>query len=211
MASLGSLSTTQVFSVSAWDVELKDSIQSDLVITTIDHTETITVDDLEVAQFIYIILKNAKIRKVIDTITSKVVLILGRFTSERKAILSALRDELRSLNCVPVLFDFERPASKDTTGTIETIARMARFIIADLTDPSSIPHELATIVPFLRTTPVLPLRLSGSGGYSMSDDLKSYPWVLAVHEYNGGESLIAELPSVIGPADKMAEGFRRTT
>ena len=30
----------------------------------------------------------------IDTITSKVVLILGRFTAERKAVLDALREEL---------------------------------------------------------------------------------------------------------------------
>jgi hypothetical protein len=31
---------------------------------------------------------------VIDTITSKAVLILGRFTDERKAVLDALREEL---------------------------------------------------------------------------------------------------------------------
>jgi hypothetical protein len=32
---------------------------------------------------------------VIDAITSKLVLILGRFTPERKTILDAIRDELR--------------------------------------------------------------------------------------------------------------------
>ena len=35
-------------------------------------------------------LHNQKIRDVIDTITSKAVLILGRFTDERKAVLDAL-------------------------------------------------------------------------------------------------------------------------
>ena len=40
-------------------------------------------------------LHNQKIRDVIDTITSKAVLILGRFTPERKAVLDALREELR--------------------------------------------------------------------------------------------------------------------
>jgi hypothetical protein len=34
---------------------------------------------------------------------------------------------------------------------VSTLAHLARFIIADLTDPSSIPYELATVVP---TTPV---------------------------------------------------------
>ena len=81
---------------------------------------------------------------------------------------------------------------------------MARFIIADLTDPSSIPHELATIVPFLRTTPVLPIRLVGSKGYSMFEDLQ-----LDTHEYADGDSLISNLPKVIAPADKMAEELRR--
>jgi len=85
---------------------------------------------------------------------------------------------------------------------------MARFIIADLTDPRSIPAELATIVPFLRTTPVLPLRLVGAAGYGMFEDLEAYSWVLKVHEYVDGPSLISDLPQVIAPADKMAEMFR---
>ena len=39
----------------------------------------------------YLLLNNEEIRHVIDTITSKVVLILGRFMPERKAILDAIR------------------------------------------------------------------------------------------------------------------------
>ena len=91
------------------------------------------MDNLEVAQFIYLMLNNQKIRDVIDTITSKAVLILGRFTEKRKAVLNAIQDELRHRNYLPILFDFEKPASKDLTGTIETLARMARIIIADRT------------------------------------------------------------------------------
>ena len=183
--------------------------QNELRITPFDQT-SITVDNLEVAQFIYLLLRNEKIRQVIDTITSRVVLILGRFTEQRKAVLDAIRAELRRRNFTPILFDFIPPASKDVTGTVETLARMARFIIADLTDPSSIPHELATIVPLLRTTPILPLRLKGSTGYSMFNDLQcSYTWVLNTHEYDDGPSLISELPEVIVPADELAEKFRR--
>src|SRR4030095_2512079 len=168
-------------------------------------------DNLEVAQFVYLLLNNKKIRDVIDTITSKVVLILGRFTSERKAILDEIREKLRGLEDVPVIFDFDKPGSKDLTGTVETLARMARFIIADLTDPSSIPHELGTIVPFLRTTPVLPIKVVGSKGYSMFEDLRrSHKWVLDIHEYADGDSLISNLPKVIAPADKKAEELRGT-
>jgi len=120
----------------------------------------IEVDNLEVAQFIYLLLKNERIRNVIDTITSKVVLILGRFTDERKVVLDAIRDELRKRDYLPVLFDFQKPESRDLTGTVSTLANMARFIIADLTDPSSVPHELATVVPST-IVPVQTILLNG--------------------------------------------------
>jgi hypothetical protein len=103
---------------------------------------TITVDNIEVAQLIYLMLHNEKIPDVTDALTSKVVLILGRITDERKAVLDALREELRRRNYLPILFDFNVPAARDITETISLLARMARFIIADLTDPSSIPKEL---------------------------------------------------------------------
>jgi uncharacterized protein YjbI with pentapeptide repeats len=204
------LQGARIFGISAWGLHLEGAKQSGLVITPPDEPK-VTVDDLEVAQFIYLLLNNEKVRHVIDTVTSKVVLILGRFTEERKAVLAAIREELRRCDLTPLLFDFDKPDSKDVTGTVETLARLARFIIADLTDPSSIPHEIATIVPFLRTTPVLPLRLVGSSGYSMFDDLqRAYTWVLKIHEYVDGASLISTLPEVIAPANDMAEKLRKT-
>jgi hypothetical protein len=125
-------------------------------------------------------------------------------------VLDGIREELRRRDLTPVMFDFNKPTSKDVTGTVETLARMARFVIADITDPSSIPHELATIVPFLRTTPVLPLRLVGSAGYSMFDDLeRAYPWVLGIYEYDDAGSLLSALPEAIAPACEMAERLRR--
>jgi hypothetical protein len=57
------------------------------LIITKENEPEITVDNIEVAQFIYLLMHNQKIRDVIDTITSKVVLILGRFTPKRKQVL----------------------------------------------------------------------------------------------------------------------------
>ncbi|MDR4485408.1 MAG: pentapeptide repeat-containing protein [Nitrospirales bacterium] len=200
--SSANLTNCRIYGISAWSLKLdQNTKQANLIITDRDEP-AITVDNLQVAQFIYLLLNNENVRYVIDTITSKVVLILGRFTPERKKILDALRAELRQRNYSPVLFDFDKPASKDVTGTVETLARMARFIIADLTEPSSIPHELATVIPFLRTTPVQPLRLVGSSGYSMFDDLNTYPWVLETYQYESSEKLIGALKrKVIGPAE----------
>jgi len=168
--SQATISNCFIYGLSVWDLEGAPERQENLVITRRGEA-AITVDDLEVAQFIYLLLKNEKIKNIIDTITSKAVLILGRFTEERRVVLEAIRKELRKHNFTPILLDLDKPASKDVTGTVETLARMARFIIADLTDPSSIPHELATIVPFLRTTPVLPIRLQGEIKYGLFERL----------------------------------------
>jgi uncharacterized protein YjbI with pentapeptide repeats len=203
------LNRCQIYGLSAWDLEGCPKQQSEMNIAPYFES-TITLDDLELAQFIYLLLNNNKIRNVIDTITSKVVLILGRFTSERKLVLDCIRENLRLTNLTPIIFDFKKPISKDLTGTVETLARMAHFIIADLTDPSSIPRELATIVPFLRTTPLLPLRQASTPSYSMSDDLvQSYPWVMQTYIYEDTRSLIAELDKVVKLAIDKAKSLRK--
>jgi hypothetical protein len=187
------------------DVRLEGAIQDNLEIT-LDNQPTITVDNLEVAQFIYLLLNNQKIRDVIDTIATKAVLILGRFTSERKVILDALREELRKCNYLPILFDFEKPTSRDFTETVRTLAHMSRFIIADLTDPSSIPQELQAIIPTL-AVPVQPILLEGKQEYAMFVDLlKTYHWVLPVHFYRDQVNLLATLKEhVIDPAEQKAQ------
>ena len=193
------LTSCCVYGVSAWELKLEGTKQQNLVIT---HGEpAITVDDIEVAQFVYLLLHNERIRGVIDTITSKAVLILGRFTDARKAVLDALREELRKHNYLPILFDFSVPATRDITETVSLLARMARFIIADLTDPSSIPKELEAIVPSL-AVPVQPLLEGASRPYSMFKDYWKYEWVLPVYRYEGLEPLLATLAEkVIAPAE----------
>jgi uncharacterized protein YjbI with pentapeptide repeats len=189
-----------VYGVSAWNLQLDRTKQQNLVITG-EREPEITIDNIEVAQFIYLMLHNQKVRDVIDTITSKVVLILGRFTNERKAVLDALRDELRKHNYLPILFDFDVPATRDITETVSLLARMARFIIADLTDPSSIPKELEAIVPTL-AVPVQPLLEGASRPYAMFKDNWKYDWVLPVYRYEGLEPLLAVLAEkVIAPAE----------
>jgi hypothetical protein len=194
------LTGCRIYGVSAWNLKLERTKQQNLVITP-QHEPEITVDNIEVAQFVYLLLHNQKIRDVIDTITSKAVLILGRFTDERKAVLDALREELRKHDYLPILFDFAVPATRDITETVSLLARMSRFIIADLTDPSSIPKELEAIVPSL-AVPVQPLLEGSSRPYAMFRDYWKYEWVLPVYRYEGLEPLLAALAEkVIAPAE----------
>jgi hypothetical protein len=155
------------------------------------------------------LLRNDCIRNVIDTITSKVVLILGRFTPERKALLNAMRDELRLCNYLPVLFDFEKPTNRDTVETISTLAHMARFVVADLTDARSVLQELEHIVRILPSVPVQPILQASCREPGMLDHFKSSRSFLAVRVYESTEGLLVSLKEkVITPAEAKIEELR---
>jgi uncharacterized protein YjbI with pentapeptide repeats len=195
------LTGCRVHGVSAWRLKLEGAKQQGLVITREGEPE-ITVDNIEVAQFIYLILNNEKVRDVIDTITSKAVLILGRFTQERKPVLEALREELRQRKYLPILFDFEKPRSRNTDETITLLARMARFVVADISDAKSVLQELRAIVPDLPSVPVQPIILAVQEEPGMFDFYRNFRSFLSVHRYASQEQLIADLgEKVIHPAE----------
>lgn len=190
------LSGCSIYGTSAWDVNLTNSIQEDLVLAPhpkYPRRALITVDNLEVAQFVYLLIKNEKIREVINTIGQKTVLILGRFTVKRKSILNCIKDELRQQNYIPIIFDFEKPDNRDLTETLSILAHMSRFIIADITDAKSIPHELQIIVPNLPSVPIQPLIHKSDSEYGMFSHFTRYPWVLPIKRYEKIDDLILAL------------------
>lgn len=196
------LRDARVYGVSAWNLKTNEGTRQDnLVITPVDEPK-ITVDDLEVAQFVYLLLKNEKIRNVIDTIGKKGVLILGRFTEERKAVLDAIRAKLRELGFVPMMFDFAKPTQRDFTETIKTLAGLSRFIIADITNPRSSPLELQATMPDY-VIPFVPIIQEHEEPFAMFRDLqqKYGGWVLDVLKYDSAENLVTVLEkAVVRPA-----------
>jgi len=171
------LSGCLVYGVSAWGITLSGASQTGLVITRADEP-AVTVDDLEVAQFIYLLLNREKLRNVLSTITSKAVLILGRFSPERKAVLDAIADELRRCNLLPIIFDFERATSRDFTETIKILAGLSLFVIVDITNPKSAPLELQATVPDYQI-PFVPIIQDGEEPFAMFRDLVGkFDWML---------------------------------
>ena len=167
--------------------------QENLIITP-PGQPIITVDNIKVAQFVYLLLNNEEIRDVIDTITSKAVLILGRFTPERKIILDRLREELRTRHYVPIMFDFEKPKSRDTIETIRTLAGMSKFIIADLTDAKAVVQELQAIVPNLPSVAVRFIIKKSEREPGMFDHIRRFPWVLdGAFEYDNPAEVIRSI------------------
>jgi hypothetical protein len=203
------LNRSRVYGSSVWNVRTDETKQQNLVVTR-ETESTITVDNIEVAQFIYLLLHNEKIRHVIDTVTSKAVLILGRFTKDRKAVLDAMRDKLRERGYLPILFDFEGPLNRNTDETIALLARMARFVIADISDAKSVLQELRSIVPNLPSVPVRPVIVATQEEPGMFDFYRHFPWFLNVHRYDNQEQLIADLGErVIHPAENKVRELRR--
>jgi hypothetical protein len=195
-----------IFGAAVWSVTGTPLSHRNLVITPPGEPQ-ITVDNLEVAQFIYLLLNNQNIRHIVDTITTKVVLILGLFTSERKKILDAIRDELRKRDYLPVLFDFDKPSNKTTFETVSTLAHMARFVIAYLTDAKSVLQELQGVVPSNPSVPIQPVLLNSQTEPGMFDFFRMYPWVLKTHFYEDQDELMAALAEkVIGPEEAKATG-----
>jgi uncharacterized protein YjbI with pentapeptide repeats len=199
------LTGCEIYGIAAWDLRGVPADQSGLVIRARSTGPAVRVDDLEVAQFIHLLLNNEKLSRVIDTVGRKAVLILGRFTAQRKEVLEGIRSALRSAGYLPIIFDFAQPERRDLTEMVTTLARMSRFVVADLTDPRSIPQELAAIVPDLPSVPVAPLLQAGQPPYAMFEHLRRYPWVLPMLRYRDLTDLLRKLPeSVIARAERKA-------
>jgi uncharacterized protein YjbI with pentapeptide repeats len=208
------LTGSTVYGVSVWDIQVNDRTKQQNLIITGHGTPVITVDNIKVAQFIYLLLNNQEIRDVIDTITSKAVLILGRFSEERKPVLDAIRDELRKPehNYLPIVFDFAPSANQTLLETVKTLANMARFVIADLTDARSVLQELQAIVPALPSVAVRLLIKKSAHEYGMLDYIRKFASVVnETYEYESLEEVIASIKEkVIGPAEAKVRELRQS-
>ena len=190
------LSNSKVYGASAWDIRGIPKSQHNLIIEK-KGDYPITVDDLKIAHFIYLLIDNDKLRDIISTVTSKTVLILGRFSDPRKEVLDALRDELRKHELVPVIFDFEPSKNRKLEETVKLLANISKFVIADVTDAKSIPQELASIVPFLPSVPVRPIILNGQTEYALFEQWEGYNSMLPLYRYENAAQLIENIEKAI--------------
>jgi hypothetical protein len=99
----------------------------------LDHLAT---PDQSVGSDELYLLNYQKIREVIDSITSKAILILGRFMPPRKQVLDTIRDALHRHNYLPILFYFDSPSSRDLTVYIASLRERLRG-----DRPLTLPHK----------------------------------------------------------------------
>ena len=174
------LTGCNVYGISVWDVSLDGTEQSRLIIGR-DNASPVMVDDIEVAQFVHLLLNHRKLRKAIDAVAERGVLILGRFSHGGLEVLEALAATLREMKYLPIIFDFDRPSGRNYTETIMTLAGLSRFVVADLSGPS-VPQELHATVPNFKI-PFVPILHTGTKPYAMVVDILEYPWVIPIVKF----------------------------
>jgi len=221
-----------VWGISAWDIKYDDSTRQEglLVVPHLEplglldpnerakvyrllqHPEpgSIRVSDIEVAHFVSLLIENPKIGRVINAAADKVVLLLGRFVGNEKAVLDALKEKLPSFGYVPVVFDFDEPENRDTIETVAILAGLSNFVIANLSRPRSTPLEAHLVIPAI-AVPFVPIVREGERPFAMFTALqRKYPWVLPTVTYRDETNLLRRLRrAVIEPAERAATEIRR--
>jgi len=98
----------------------------------------ITVDDIEIAQFINLIINNRKITNIITSMRTKAVLILGSFGKENKKTLDLIKQIIlkNKERYIPIVFDFDPLKLQTLTDTIRVLSLLSRFTIIDITEPA---------------------------------------------------------------------------
>ena len=126
-------------------------------------------------------------------------------------VLDAIQEELRKFDLVPVIFDFELVDGRSMIETVGLLARMSRFVIADLTDAKLVLNELEDIVPSNPSLPIQPIISQDQEEPLRVKELRKYSNFMEPLAYKDSESLISSLENaVVKSANKKAEEIRQS-
>lgn len=198
------LLSCRIFGSSVWKCDIKNTKQHNIIITPKSDV-CVYVDDIESAQAIFMFLSNHKIRGLIDASAKNLCLVLGRFSLERMPILVKIKNRINELGRVGVIFDFEKPSSRNLTETITLLAHLANVVIVDISDPSSVPHELMATIPKLPSVRFVLIQDISSTSYAMVEDLHCYPWVENTFLYSSHDELIRYISKFLSHCDSTAD------
>lgn len=197
----------EIYGISAWNIKRnQQTMMRDLIISKDRYKDPlITVDDMEIAQFIYSLLNNEKIRNMVDTMRTKGVLILGSFCDDKKnkitpkKVLDKIKEELLKKNYVPIVFDFDPSKKLDLISTVKTLALLSSFIIVDLSTPAGQLIEIGNLVrefpiPFI---PIASNKTEHITGMVSKKALGNYHWFKKDIIYYLLDDFDKQLPEVI--------------
>jgi uncharacterized protein YjbI with pentapeptide repeats len=203
------LDNCAVYGTSLWDVNLTETRQRDLDIMPAQQP-VLSVDSLQTAQLVGLLLHNERARLDVFDITLNTVLVIGRFPPERQPVLVAVKDSLRRGGYSPLILDFHQPGSGDKAEMVKTLARMSRFVVADLTGDRRIAETLDAVVHFLPSVPIQPIGPAADPAGAGESHYQKYHWVLPFWGYRDPGDLAARFgPEVVATAAQKAGEIRQ--
>ena len=168
---------------------LEGAKQSNLALA-FGNAYPVWVDDLEIAQFVSIILESETLQATLGAPSSKLVLILGCFAGERKTLLDSMRGELKSAGYPTATIDFSNAALRQDTRILACLARLARFVIAEITESRGVLQALVSIVESAPPVPIQIVHEQGAEPGRLNESMKRYNWVFAPRSYKDNGELV---------------------
>jgi uncharacterized protein YjbI with pentapeptide repeats len=203
------LDNCAVYGTSLWDVNLVETRQRDLDIMPAQQP-VLSVDSLQTAQLVGMLLHHEQARYEVFTITLNTVLVIGRFPEERRPVLDAIKAALRRGEYSPLVLDFHLPGSGDKNEIVKTLGRMSRFVVADLTEDRRIAETLDAVVHFLPSLPIQPIGQAGRERIELDSHYLKYRWVQPFWPFQDADDLAARFPGeVVAPAERKAAEIRQ--
>lgn len=201
-----------VFGISAWGIETDANTVQDLIVGNNEHEleAQLRTHDLRTAQLLSLMLDSAGVRTVIDSVSSKLVLILGSFSPAEKGVLDALRLSLQNFGYVAVEFDFERPHERDYAETVLILVGMSRFVVADFTNSKEVRAEVGQARRQYPRVPFIPIVMDGAPlPITMANSFNEDELRLLVTYRHANDLVQKVLSSIIEPAEKQAQQIAR--
>jgi uncharacterized protein YjbI with pentapeptide repeats len=184
---------------------LEGAKQSNLALAY-GNTYPIYLDDLEIAQFVSIILESEAIQAIMGSPFSRLVLILGCFAGDRKTLLDAMRGELTNAGYQAVTIDFNNASLRQDTRILSSLARLAHFVIAEITESRGVLQALVSIVETAPPVPIQIVHEQRAKPGRLNEGMKRYNWVFAPRAYKDSGELVKLLrEEMIGVSEAKAK------
>jgi uncharacterized protein YjbI with pentapeptide repeats len=172
---------------------LQDTAQRDLIIPVFQMA--IRVDSLEIAQLVDYVLDHAEMWQVVDQFKTNIVFLLGHFEGKRRNMVTIWSNELYGRGYVPVVF--EQAKDQSLPHLLANLMRIARFVIADITEIDQIVKDVALLAARHPLAPVQPFVQLSTGNYNVSEELAASPSVLEPYRYQSVEDIQRDAGALI--------------
>ena len=194
----------QVFGISAWSIQTDARTRQELIVAAGNAgSAPLRAHDLQTAQLLALMLDGSGVRRLLDSVTSKLVMILGSFSAEEKPALDAVRSALQARGYVAVTFDFERPSERDFAETVTTLAGLCRFVVADFTNAKEVRAEVAQVHAQYRRVPIIPIAKAGVALPITMANVFSPDELDGLVRYTDIADLLTKVqPSIVEPAEE---------